>query len=414
MKRRSFLGAGAAALTGAAGMGVSRAQPEDPIEGLTNQLEGVDPIAPSEYVRRQEQARRLMAGQGVEALFVEGGSSLYYFTGVRWGRSERTFGVVIPRRGRPGFVCPAFEEGRARESIDDAGAEVRTWQEHESPFQVVAGILKDRAAASGKVGVEPSTRFFIVDGFRRAAPAVDWVSGKAVSDGCRMAKSDTELALMRRANEITKRAYKAAAGGLREGMTPAQLNERISEAHRRMGTRGGALVLFGPAAAFPHGTRETRRLKEGDVVLLDGGCKVHGYSSDVTRTLVFGEPSQRQRQIWGVVRRAQEKALRAARPGLACQELDRIARREIEEAGFGSGYRVFTHRLGHGIGLDGHEEPYLVEGNTLAMRPGMTFSNEPGIYLPGELGVRHEDIMVITEEGAEFLGPASESIERPL
>ncbi len=411
MHRREFLALGGAAW--AAATGLARAgESADPIDALTDQVQGVDPVPASEYERRLEKARRLMRGSGLQGLFVESGSSLLYFTGVRWGRSERTFGVLLPREGRPAFVCPAFEEGRALESVDRGSAEVRIWQEHESPFQRVGGILKDRGISSGRIGVEPSTRFFIVDGLRLASPGVEWVDGRPVSDGCRMTKSPLELDLMRRANQITKMSYRAAVAGLKEGMTPSEFNQRISRAHSKMGTRGGALVLFGPAAAFPHGTRETRKLREGDIVLMDGGCKVHGYSSDVTRTTVFGEASDRQREIWEIVRRAQEKALRAARPGIACQELDRIARREIETAGFGPGYRYFTHRLGHGIGLDGHEEPYLVEGNTLLMQPGMTFSNEPGIYIPGEFGVRHEDIMVITEDGAEFLGPKTESIEK--
>ncbi len=413
MNRRHFLAVGGVAPAAAKSVVKTFEEPVDPIGNLTNQLQGVAGIAASEYAARLEKARRLMAAQGVDALFVEGGSSLFYFTGVRWGRSERTFGVVIPRRGKPGFVCPAFEEGRAREAVDGPTAEVRAWQEHEDPFLVVKGILEDRGlAASGRIGLEPSTRFFIVDGLRRAAPGWDWVNGKSISDGCRMTKSSVEIDLMRRANEITKMAFRAAAAGLQEGMTPSQLNQRISKAHDQLGTSGGALVLFGPAAAFPHGTRETRKLKEGDIVLMDGGCKVHGYSSDVTRTTVFGEPSERQLKIWEIVQQAQEKAFRAARPGVACQELDRIARRQIEAAGYGPGYRLFTHRLGHGIGLDGHEEPYLVEGNQLLLEPGMTFSNEPGIYLPGELGVRHEDIMVITEDGAEFLGPRAEGISK--
>ncbi len=410
LNRRSFLKAsGAATLAGAT---LHAAEAEDPLLALTDQVKDVPPPQLSEYESRLEKARRLMAEHRVEALFVEGGSSLEYFTGIPWGRSERMFAVLIPRQGAPVFISPAFEQGRAMERILFPGADLRTWQEHESPYQLAAKALADRKTRAGKIAVEPTTRLFLVTGMSKAAPGLEFVDGQAISDGCRMVKSPLEISYMRLANEITKKAYAVALAGLKEGMTPSELGSRISEAHSRMGTRGGALVLFGPASAFPHGTKEIRKLQQGDVVLIDGGCQVQGYSSDVTRTTVFGKASQKQRDVWRIVREAQEAALKAAKPGVACQEIDRAARGVIEKAGYGPGYKYFTHRLGHGIGLDGHESPYLVEGNTLKLEPGMSFSDEPGIYILGEFGIRHEDIMVITDDGAEFLGEKTISIER--
>ncbi len=397
MRRREFL-----ALSAALPAGLKLAA-NDPIDDLTDLVQSLPEMPSSEYERRLLQARRIMAKNNLDAFFVEGGSSLSYFTGVSWGRSERTFGALIRRRAKPILICPAFEERRARERMGAIDAELRIWQEHESPYRLIGTALADLKARNGRLAIEPTTRHFLVAGISEASPSTEIEDGRPVSDGCRMAKSKIELDYMRVACRITKKAYEAAFAGLKEGMTISELSSRISRAHAKMGARGGAMVLFGPAAAFPHGTRERLPLRPGDAVLVDGGCKVHSYSSDITRTVFFGEASARQNEVYRIVEEAQQAALRAARPGVACQELDRVARRVVEKAGYGPGYRYFTHRLGHGIGLDGHEAPYLVEGNTLEMQPGMTFSNEPGIYLPGEFGVRIEDIMVITADGAEFL-----------
>lgn len=408
LKRREFLkvgGAGSLALVGSKSPLLAES-----MSSLTDMVSDLEPVPAEEYSGRIEKARLLMAESGYGAFFVEGGSSLDYFTGVQWGRSERTFGAVIPKNGRVAFVCPAFEKGRAMERVGSLDAEVRIWEEHQRPFEVIAGILADRGLRSGEVAVEPTTRNFIVVGMGGACPTVGFNDGSDVTDGCRMIKSELELRYMRRADEITKKAYRVAAEGLKEGMTPSELGQLISSAHSRMGVRGGALVLFGPASAFPHGTRDVHHLKEGDVVLMDGGCSVRGYRSDVTRTLVFGKPSDKQRKIWDVVHKAQEAALAAARPGVTCGELDRVARQVIDESGYGPGYRYFTHRLGHGIGMDGHEAPYLVQGNSLPLEPGMTFSDEPGIYIEGEFGIRHEDVLVVTEDGAESLSDRRKQI----
>jgi Xaa-Pro dipeptidase len=384
-----------------------------PIAALQPMTEGVVPISVDERKARIARAQALMAQEGLDALVLDSGTSLVYFTGAEWGDSERLFGAVLTREGDPAWVTPAFEKARALEQVR-VGTDVRAWEEDESPYAVVAAILRDRKAAAGRVGVEETVPFVFVDGIAKAVPAARLVSATAVTAGCRMIKDAHELALMRRACEITVRAHRAVHASLQEGTTQGEASRWCNEAHRRLGMTGGALVLFGKDAAFPHGTTKPQPLRAGDVVLIDGGGRLHGYASDITRTGVFGAPpTERQRTIWEVVRRAQEAAFRAARPGVEAQSLDAAARTVVEEAGFGPGYRYFTHRVGHGIGMDGHEWTYLVRGNDTRLRPGMCFSDEPGIYVPGELGVRHEDIIFITENGAENMTKWSGTPEDP-
>jgi Xaa-Pro dipeptidase len=380
---------------------------------LAPMTDGVAPITVEEHRRRLARAQQLMADQGLDALLLTSGSSLTYFTGADWGLSERFFGAVVTRTGDPAWVTPAFEKERGLEQIK-LGTDVRAWEEHESPFALVAAILKDRKGASGRVGIEETMPFTFAHEIGASAPAARFEPGTAVTAGCRVIKDAHELALMRRACEITVRAHAAVFASLREGMTQGEVARLSSEAHKRLGMSGGSLVLFGPDAAFPHGTTHPRPLQKGDVVLVDGGGRLHGYASDITRTGVFGAPpTDRQRKVWDVVRRAQQAALAAARPGVEAQSVDAAARRVIEEAGFGPGYKYFTHRLGHGIGMDGHEWTYLVRGNTTKLRPGMCFSDEPGIYIPGEMGIRHEDVIFITETGAEGFTKWTGSPEEP-
>ncbi|HLG13182.1 MAG TPA: Xaa-Pro peptidase family protein [Blastocatellia bacterium] len=382
---------------------------DKPLENIAKQAK---PITRDEYLQRQETARRYMRDAGLDAIFLTGGSSLQYFTGIQWGVSERLFAMVFPAKGEPGYVTPAFEKGRALEQIK-FGADVRTWEEHENPAQVIASILKDRGFASGKLGIEETMRFSFVDAVAKAAPALRLSSADAVTARCRRVKSQHEIELLRLANQITLRAFDAALKSLREGMTHFELGAKIAAAHQQLGSQGGALVLFGEHSALPHGTIAPQKLREGDIVLVDGGCSVEGYKSDITRTTVFGKPSDRQRKLWEIEHRAQAAALKAARPGVACEEVDAAARKVIVDAGFGPDYKYFTHRVGHGIGLDGHEWTYLVRGNRTKLEAGMTFSDEPGIYVPGEFGVRLEDIMVITENAAELLTGQAASIEKP-
>jgi Xaa-Pro dipeptidase len=417
LTRRDWLQASGAAACGATlGPGFAHAAPQEPpaaIASLKPMTDGVTPITLDERRGRIERAQRLMTESGLDALVVASGTSLEYFAGAQWGLSERFFGMVLTREGDPAWVTPAFEKQRALEQIP-FGTDVRAWEEHESPQVLVASILKDRAAGAARIGIEETMPFAFADGIAKAAPAARLESGTPVTAGCRMIKDVHEVALMRRACEITVAAHRAVFASLQEGMTQQQVSALSAEAHKQLGMRGGALVLFGPDAAFPHGTTKPRPLQAGDAVLIDGGGRLHGYASDISRTAVFGAPpSERQRRIWDLVRRAQEAGFREARPGVECQSVDAAARKVIVDAGFGPDYRYFTHRLGHGIGMDGHEWTYLVRGNTTRLRPGMCFSDEPGIYVYGELGIRHEDIIVITPDGAENLTKWSGSPEDP-
>jgi Xaa-Pro dipeptidase len=394
-------------------------QPSDlppAVRALRPMTAGVVPIGDAERAARIETARRLMRENGFDALLLEPGSTLSYFSTARWGLSERSFLMVVPVNGDVAWVCPGFEEARAREQVG-ANADVRVWQEDESPFRLVAGILRDRGAATGKLGVESRVRFFVADGVRQEAPGATLSLADAVTVGCRMIKSPAELALMQKANDITIAALRATFASLRAGMTQHEISRIMSQAQARLGGGDdGALVGLGAASAFPHGTVVAQHLKEGDVVLIDAGCSVEGYKSDITRTSVFGRPSARQRQVWDLEQRAQQAALAAARPGVPCEAVDAAARKVITDAGFGPDYRVpgLPHRTGHGIGLDGHESPNLVRGNRLPIQPGMCFSDEPTITIYGEFGVRLEDCLHVTEDGARFFSPASESIERPV
>ena len=387
-----------------------------PINALTPMTAGIKPIGDDERATRIERARALMVEARSDALVVEPGATMEYFTGVQWGLSERPFVLVIPVRGELGWVCPGFEETRGREQIR-AAADVRVWQEDESPAALIAGILRDRGVATGRIGIEERVRFFIADAARKEAAAAEFVSGTPVSAGCRMIKSAAELALMQRASDITIAAFRATFATMKAGMLNTELTENMTGAMRRLGGEDPwTLALFGTASAIPHGTIQPQRLKEGDIVLMDSGCAVKGYQSDVTRTTVFGKPSARQTEVWNLERRAQDAAFAAARIGASCESVDAAARGVITAAGFGPGYRVpgLPHRTGHGIGMEGHEWTYFVRGNATPIRPGMCFSDEPTIAIPGEFGIRLEDCLYLTESGPKFFTPQSEAIDRPL
>jgi Xaa-Pro dipeptidase len=386
------------------------------IRALRPMTAGIVPIADDERKARIEKARRLMAENKIDAIYLEGGSSLFYFTGVRWGLSERPFVAVIPAKGELAWVCPGFEEARARELVKSPNADVRTWEEDESPYQRVAQILKDRGVSSGRVGVEERLRFFVFNGVKKEAPAIDYVSADPITAGCRMVKSPTEIALMQRANDMTIAAYKAGLATLREGMTQGDLRNNILAAYRAIGATGGVVaVSFGEYTAFPHGSITPQKLREGDVVQIDDGCSVDGYQSDITRTVVFGKPTKRQIDVWNLEKRAQAAAFAAAKPGVPCEAVDAAARKVITDAGFGPDYKVpgLPHRTGHGIGLDGHEWTNFVRGNKTPLAAGMCFSDEPMIAIYGEFGIRLEDCLYITDNGAKFFTQPSPAIDQP-
>lgn len=378
----------------------------------------VKPITTDEFRERMAKAQSLMAASQpkYDALFFAPGTSLYYFTGIRWGLSERLLALVLPRNGDPVLVVPAFEEGRLREQLKWP-IEVRVWQEDQSPTQIAAGALADRGVRTGRIGIEETAAFTFVDHLRHAAPGCDCVSADPITIACRGVKSANELALMRLACDATFDVYRAVFASIKVGMSQSEIGGLLQAGFAKMGLRGGGLVLIGPSAALPHGTVRPGTMKEGDVVLIDGGTTVEGYESDVTRTgVVAGKPSEKVQKVYDIVRNSQNAALDAARAGRLSGTVDDAARAVVTSAGYGPDYKYFTHRLGHGIGLDGHEHPYLVRGSKTVLEPGMTFSNEPGIYIPGEFGLRCEDDMVIAGEGAaELLTPGFQvSLEKPM
>jgi len=389
------------------------------IANLRSQAHRCVPISTAERRSRLERAQELMHEHRLDAIVVAEGSSLKYFTGVSWWGSERLFAFILPRRGAPFVVCPAFEEGRAREQLlKGAGItdmDVRTWQEDDNPYAHLARGLADRRLTHGTIGVEENVRFVFANGLQKAAPHCQWVSATPVTAGCRMHKSPAEIALMRLASEVTLKAYEATIASIQPGMTQHEVTELSRLAHQRLGFEGAAdLVLVGEYSAFPHGSVEPTPIRDGAIVLFDGGCTVEGYHSDLSRTFVLGTPTTAMREAFAVVHAAQQAAVKTAGPGVPCGEVDRAAREVIRNAGFGADYTAFTHRLGHGIGLDGHEWPYLVRNNPFPLTAGITTSNEPGLYLKGQFGIRIEDEMLITDAGAELLTGPSQSLEHPI
>jgi Xaa-Pro dipeptidase len=428
LSRRRFLeNAGIVTAVAAAHPGAVFAQsaPEEkslpaPIARLKSRKAEAQPITPAEREQRLERARQLIGQNKLDAIMMIGGTSLLYFTGIHWWLSERLFALILPAKGTPFYVCPAFENDRAHEQIamgmGEKNPEVRLWQEDESPYQRVAEGLKDRGITTGKFGMEETVRFVYTDGVAKAAPSLQIVSATPVTAGCRMIKSAHELQLMKLANEVTLAAYEAAFLSSHEGMTQHDFGRLVEMAHAAQGFQGSASINVGEYSALPHGSAQPQVLREGTILLMDGGCKVQDYESDISRTVVLGNPnkiSDKMKKVFEIVHRAQSTALAAAKPGVQCQAVDSAARKVITDAGYGPDYKHFTHRLGHGIGMDGHEWPYLVRGNTLPLHPNMCFSDEPGIYIRGEFGVRLEDDMHITENGAELFTPQSPSLENP-
>ena len=417
--RRTFVKASAAAASAFAFTSPSSAEQAGDLPPSIRALKPfpgrATPIADDERRARIEKARRLMREHGMSAIVLEPGTSMSYYVNVRWGLSERPFLLVIPEKGELAYVSPGFEEQRARE-ITRFTNDVRVWQEDEDWGAIVAGILRDRGIATGAVGVEERVRFFIPEGLRAAAPQLRFVLATPVTAGCRMFKSPAEIALMQRANDLTIEAYKAAFAALREGMTQFEFGRNVRAAFEALGAPGGSAgVQFGQYTAFPHGSIQPQQLREGDVVLVDGGCNIEGYQSDITRTTVFGKPSKRQTDVWNLEKEAQAAAFKAAQPGRTCESVDAAARKVITDAGFGPDYKVpgLPHRTGHGIGMDGHEWTNFVRGNKTLLAPGMCFSDEPMIAIYGEFGIRLEDCLYITESGPKFFTQPSPAIDRP-
>ena len=372
----------------------------------------------SEHTSRIEKAQRYMQANNIAALYLNAGTNLAYFTGMQWYASERLVGALLPASGDVVYIAPTFEIDSLEERKLIAG-HIEGWQEHESPYALFAKLLSDIDTANGsKVAVDESTQFFIVDGFSKALPnTIEIINGSEVTAHCRMHKSPHELALIQRAMDMTLAVHKATASMLKEGMTTTEVEAFINEAHRKVGASGSyfCIVLFGKATSFPHGVKDPQVLKANDLVLIDTGCKLHGYLSDITRTYCFGEPSAKQRLLWNSEKKAQIAAFNAATLGNTCGDVDAAARQSLEAEGLGPDYTLpgLPHRTGHGIGMDIHEWPYLVKDNPHQLAPGMCFSNEPMIVVPGEFGIRLEDHFYVTDTGPVWFTEPSKSITEP-
>jgi Xaa-Pro dipeptidase len=387
------------------------------IAALKDRRGEILPITVDERNRRLDRARDLMTANKIDAIVITTGASLVYYTGARWGQSERLFAYVLPRAAAPFLVCPALERDRAAELLNNFPERESTlayfWQENEDPFAIIQKALADSAVKTGNLGIEEHVQFEFSSAIAKACPAMTIVPATPVTAGCRMIKSPAELALLKLANEITLGVYRAVYLSCAPGDTNRKFVELIDTAYARCGVRGEASLNVGTYSAVPHGSEQTQVIREGDIVMVDDGCTCDGYTSDITRSWVYAKASDEQKKVFDIVKRAQTAALTAARPGVEAQSVDAAARKVIVDAGFGPGYDYFTHRVGHGIGLDMHEWPYLVQGNTTLLRPNMVFSDEPGIYQRGKFGVRLEDDMHITESGAELFTPQSASLEQP-
>ncbi|SFL44650.1 M24 family metallopeptidase [Rugamonas rubra] len=394
---------------------------EQALATLSEMTAGAVAIGKAEHLQRIEKAQAFMRDQGIAAIYLNAGSNLLYFTGTRWYPSERMVGAILPASGAVEYIAPAFEESTLKDFMLVEGA-VNCWHEHESPYQLFVDVLgrmgvAPDAARPPRVGICESAAFFIYDGIRPLAAGYALENARSVTAHCRTRKSAAEIALMQRAKDMTLAVHVATASMLREGISTTEVEEFIARAHRKVGAPGSyfVIVLFGEATAYPHGVSYVQTLKPGDTVLIDTGCKLHNYISDITRTYVFGTPSERQRSVWNSEKAAQAAAFAAAQLGVPCEEVDRAARRSLEADGFGPGYKLpgLPHRTGHGIGLDIHEWPYLVGGDTTPLAPGMCFSNEPMICIPGEFGVRHEDHFYMTESGPRWFTEPAHSIDDP-
>ena len=410
--RRNFM-AGAGALTVALTLPIDRvfAQAAEALKPVP-----LPPaISQAERLQRIAKAGQLMQRNGIGSIIVESGSSLDYLTGVQWHRSERLTAAVIPATGDPIIVTPFFESPSVSQTLA-IPAEIRTWNEDEEPLKLVADFLRERGVAGAPVGFEETDRYFIVDRLQQQLPGVKAVSANPVVRALRLIKSPAELALMQTANDITLKAMRHAGERARLGMTPADFGAAIDAATTTLGgSPEFALVLIDEASALPHGSNKPQLVKRGSTVLFDCGCTVHGYQSDISRTFVFGTPSADQRKVWNQVHEGQQIAIRAAKIGAPAGSVDDAVRAAYESWGYGPGYKLpgMSHRTGHGIGMDGHEPAYLVHGDTTPLAPGMCFSDEPGIYIPGKFGIRLEDCWHMTESGPKFFSNPPPSIDRP-
>ena len=412
--RRGLLGYAAAGI--AAAVTPRLFAQERAAEALTSLTQGIKPIGPAERADRLSRAQTMMQAQGIDALLIEPGASLIYYSGVRWWRSERLTAMVIPASGAPLILCPFFEKPSIDESLG-IPAEVRVWQEHESPHALVAAFLTEKGLAKGRIGIEETVRYFAVDGLKAALPQAQ-LTTDPVTRALRMRKTPAEIALMQTAADVTMAAYRWTYRQVKAGMTPADIGALMTAATTALGGKTEFnLVLLGEAAAYPHGSGKPQAVRAGEVVLMDCGCTVADYQSDISRTFVYGAtPSAQQRTVWTDVAQGQAIAFAAAKLGTPAGAVDDAVRAHYEGRGYGPGYALpgLSHRTGHGIGMEGHEPVNLVHGETTRLDVGMCFSNEPGLYLPGTMGVRMEDCFHMTAQGPAWFSKPPLSIEEPI
>jgi len=398
-------------------IGVGGSNAEIELEKLVKMTDSVEPISLDEFSQRIKKAQQLMKENDIAATYIDAGTNLYYFTGTKWYASERMVGAIIPQTGTIQYIAPYFEVNTLKQYMSVEG-NIHGWQEHQSPYQLFIEVLKQMNIAQGNIAIDESTAFFIANGIQQASNDYTLLDAKVVTAGCRAQKSQNEIALLQQAKTMTMEVQKAVARILRTGISTSEVTDFIDQAHRKVGAVAGSyfcIVLFGEDSSYPHGVKTPKLLEENDVVLIDTGCQIEGYNSDITRTYVFGQPNQRQRDMWQVEKMAQEKAFNAAQIGVACGEVDVAAREYLAEQNMGPDYQTpgCPHRTGHGIGLDIHEWPYLVRSDKTPLVKGMCFSNEPMLVLPGEFGVRLEDHFYMTENGAKWFTEPSYSIDDP-
>lgn len=397
--------------------GIGGASKASALATLTDMTKDTRPVDKAEYTSRIDKAQRYMREHQIAAIYLNAGTNLSYFTGMDWYASERLVGAILPASGEVVYIAPLFEIDSLSERQVIAG-DIVGWQEHESPYALVAEVLKNAGLSGGDIlGVDEATAFFIVDGFNKAMPDIEIINASGVTAHCRMHKSASELALIQRAMDMTLAVHQATASILHEGITTTEVEQFIHDAHKKVGASGSyfCIVLFGKATSFPHGVKDPQVLKPGDLVLIDTGCKLHGYLSDITRTYSFGGASEKQARLWQAEKDAQLAAFVAAANGSPCGDVDAAARVSLESAGLGPDYDLpgLPHRTGHGIGMDIHEWPYLVKGNPQPLAPGMCFSNEPMIVVPGEFGIRLEDHFYMAEDGPRWFTQPAHSIDNP-
>lgn len=398
-------------------LGIGGSTPETELERLQDMTQGVASIEKQEFQSRIDRLQALMQSHQVDVTYLNAGSNLYYFTGLSWYPSERMAGVIVPQNGAIEYVAPAFEKGTFEDYMVIEG-NIHCWEEHESPYQLFNDVLKKMGIGSGTLGIDEATQYFIFDGIQQATSGIQFTNASVLTKQCRMYKSETEITLLQQANDMTMEVHKSAARILKPGIVTTDVYSFINEAHKAVGASGGStfcIVLFGEATAYPHGVKNPQVLAENDMVLIDTGCQLQGYNSDITRTYVYGTPSDRQRQVWNCEKAAQTAAFEAAQLGKPCSGVDKAARQVVETAGFGPGYKIpgLPHRTGHGTGLDIHEFPYIVSSDDTPLGQGMSFSNEPMICVPGEFGVRHEDHIYMGEAGPHWYSEPMLSIDDP-